>query len=125
MKKVLTGICNSCNIYIVVADITLRATRRVMGRGSDRGDKKYFKKVLDKLNDLRYYIKADSHSGLTKSLQSFYKPLMKERQCSLKTKQCNRNHAHMISSQMLDSVSAVRMQDINKTRFVRTKSEIL
>ena len=72
-----------------------------MGRGSDRGDKKYFKKVLDKLNDLRYYIKADSHSGLTKSLQSFYKPLMIERQCSLKTKQCNRNHAHMISSQML------------------------
>ena len=90
-----------------------------MGRGSDRGDKKYFKKVLDKLNDLRYYIKADSHGGLTKSLQSFYKPLMIERQCSLKTKQCNRNHAHMISSQMLDSVSAVRMQDINKTRFVR------
>ena len=119
MKKVLTGICNSCNIYIVVADITLRATRRVMGRGSDRGDKKYFKKVLDKLNDLRYYIKADSHSGLAKSLQSFYKPLMIERQCSLKTKQCNRNHAHMISSQMLDSVSAVRMQNINKTRFVR------
>ena len=114
MKKVLTGICNSCNIYIVVADITLRATRRVMGRGSDRGDKKYFKKVLDKLNNLRYYIKADSHSGLTKSLQSFYKPLMKERQCSLKTKQCNRNHAHMISSQMLDSVSAMRMQNINK-----------
>ena len=85
-----------------------------MGRGSDRGDKKYFKKVLDKLNNLRYYIKADSHSGLTKSLQSFYKPLMKERQCSLKTKQCNRNHAHMISSQMLDSVSAMRMQNINK-----------
>ncbi|MBQ2010107.1 MAG: hypothetical protein II259_05880, partial [Selenomonadaceae bacterium] len=86
-----------------------------MGRGSDRGDKKYFKKVLDKLNNLRYYIKADSHSGLTKSLQSFYKPLMKERQCSLKTTQCNRNHAHMISSQMLDSVSAMRMQNINKT----------
>ena len=76
------------------------------------------------MNALRYYIKADSHSGLTKSLQSFCKPLMIERQCSLKTKQCNRNHAHMISSQMLDSVSAVRMQDINKTRFVRTKSEI-
>ena len=109
MKKVLTGICNSCNIYIVVADMTLRATRRVMGRGSDRGDKKYFKKVLDKLNDLRYYIKADSHSGLAKSLQNFYKPLMIERQCSLKTKQCNRNHAHMISSQMLDFMSAVRI----------------
>ena len=29
------------------------------------------------MNALRYYIKADSHSGLTKSLQSFYKPLMK------------------------------------------------
>ena len=42
------------------------------------------------MNALRYYIKADSHSGLTKSLQSFYKPLMKERQCSLKTKQCNK-----------------------------------
>ena len=54
------------------------------------------------MNALRYYIKADSHSGLTKSLQSFYKPLMIERQCSLKTKQCNRNHAHMISSQMLE-----------------------
>ena len=39
---------------------------------------------------MRYYIKADSHSGLTKSLQSFYKPLMIERQCSLKTKQCNK-----------------------------------
>ena len=71
------------------------------------------------MNALRYYIKADSHSGLAKSLQSFYKPLMIERQCSLKTKQCNRSHAHMISSQMLDSVSAMRMQDINKTRFVR------
>ena len=71
------------------------------------------------MNALRYYIKADSHSGLTKSLQSFYKSLMIERQCSLKTKQCNRNHAHMISSQMLDSVSAMWMQDINKTRFVR------
>ena len=42
------------------------------------------------MNALRYYIKADSHSGLAKSLQSFYKPLMKERQCSLKTKQCNK-----------------------------------
>ena len=42
------------------------------------------------MNALRYYIKADSHSGLTKSLQSFCKPLMIERQCSLKTKQCNR-----------------------------------
>ena len=30
-----------------------------------------------------------------------------------------RNHAHMISSQMLDFVSAMRMQNINKTRFVR------
>ena len=66
------------------------------------------------MNALRYYVKADSHSGFTKSLQSFYKPLMKERQCSLKTKQCNRNHAHMISSQMLDSVSAMRIQNINK-----------
>ena len=63
------------------------------------------------MNGLRYYIKADSHNGLKK--------LKVSRQCSLKTKQCNRNHAHMISSQMLDSVSAVRMQDINKTRFVR------
>ena len=60
------------------------------------------------MNALRYYIKADSHSGFTKSSQSFYNPLMKERQCSLKTKQCNRNHAHMISSQMLDFMSAVR-----------------
>ena len=71
------------------------------------------------MNALRYYTKADSHSGFTKSLQSFYESLMKERQCSLKTKQCNRNHAHMISSQMLDSVSTMWMQDINKTRFVR------
>ena len=71
------------------------------------------------MNALRYYIKADSHSGFTKSLQSFYRLLMTERQCSLKTKQCNRNHAHMISSQMLDSVSTMWMQDINKTRFVR------
>ena len=63
------------------------------------------------MNGLRYYIKADSHNGLKK--------LKVSRQCSLKTKQCNRNHAHMISSQMLDSVSAMRMQDINKTRFVR------
>ena len=42
------------------------------------------------MNALRYYIKADSHSGLAKSLQSFYKPLMIERECSLKTKQCNK-----------------------------------
>ena len=63
------------------------------------------------MNGLRYYIKADSHNGLKK--------LKVSRQCSLKTKQCNRNHAHMISSQMLDSVSAMWMQDINKTRFVR------
>ena len=42
------------------------------------------------MNVLRYYIKADSHSGLTKSLQSFYRLLMTERQCSLKTKQCNK-----------------------------------
>ena len=42
------------------------------------------------MNALRYYIKADSHSGFTKSLQSFYESLMKERQCSLKTKQCNK-----------------------------------
>ena len=63
------------------------------------------------MNGLRYYMKADSHNELKK--------LKVSRQCSLKTKQCNRNHAHMISSQMLDSVSAMRMQDINKTRFVR------
>ena len=63
------------------------------------------------MNGLRYYIKTDSHNGLKK--------LKVSRQCSLKTKQCNRNHAHMISSQMLDSVSAMWMQDINKTRFVR------
>ena len=76
------------------------------------------------MNVLRYHIKADSHSGLTKSLQSFYRLLMKERQCSLKTKQCNRNHAHMISSQMLDSVSVVRMQNINKQDLCETQSEI-
>ena len=42
------------------------------------------------MNGLRYYIKADSHSGLTKSLQKLYRLLMTERQCSLKTKQCNK-----------------------------------
>ena len=38
------------------------------------------------MNGLRYYIKADSHSGLTKTLQA----VDDERQCSLKTKQCNK-----------------------------------
>ena len=71
--------------------MSLRATLTAVGRIKGLAVSiKIFQKVLDKLNDLRYYIKADSHSGLTKSLQSFYKPLMIERQCSLKTKQCNK-----------------------------------
>ena len=35
--------------------------------------KKYFKKVLDKLSNLRYYVKADPHGSLTESLQSLYR----------------------------------------------------
>ena len=86
------------------------------------GHKKYFKKVLDKMNALRYYIKADSHSGLTKSLQSFYRPLMIERQCSLKTKQCNRNHAHMISSQMLEQYP--RNEPVGRSWLVNVQTNI-
>ena len=33
----------------------------------EESDKKYFKKVLDKRNSMRYYIKADSHRALIKS----------------------------------------------------------
>ena len=78
-----------------------------------------FQKVLDKMNRLRYYIRADSHSGLTKSLQKLYRLLMMRGSVPWKLNNAIRNHAHMISSQMLDFVSAMRMQNINKTRFVR------
>ena len=83
------------------------------------------------MNALRYYIKADSHSGLTKSLQSFYKPLMIERQCSLKTKQCNKKSCTHDFKPDVGAVSKKRARRAklseyceDKTRFVRTKSEI-
>ena len=51
------------------------------------------------LNEVLYksWLTQRSYKELTKTLQA----VDDERQCSLKTKQCNRNHAHMISSQML------------------------
>ena len=64
----LTEVQICCNIYIVVAEIQqskpleLNACRGCL----ERSDKKYFKKVLDKRNWMRYYIKADSHRELTK-----------------------------------------------------------
>ena len=69
LKNVLTEFRVSDNIYIVVAEIRKstapgwKASRACL----EESDEKYFKKVLDKRNSMRYYIKADSHRALIKS----------------------------------------------------------
>ena len=62
---------------------------------------KKIQKCVDKNMILRYYIEADSQRGLTQ--------VREDADCSLKTKQCNRNHEHMISSQMLVILVYIRM----------------
>ena len=79
-KKLLTGMAYSANIYIVVAAI--RQMLITCWVSADNKAWKYFKKVLDKRNWMRYYIKADSRRKLVM------------RQCSLKTKQCNKEIMH-------------------------------
>ena len=63
LKKLLTFVSGYCNIYIVVAEIQQsKALERKACRGCfERSDKKYFKNVLDKLNEMRYHKQADSH----------------------------------------------------------------
>ena len=74
---------------------------------------KYLKKTLDKWLKKRYYKQADLRKHTDES------PKLWGGSVPWKLNNAIRNHAHMISSQMLDSVSAMRMQNINKTRFVR------
>ena len=84
---------------VVYTSLSLRYKSKALGRKASRAcfeksDKKYFKKVLDKRNWMRYYIKADSHRALMKSLREGSVPW--------KLNNAKGNHAHMISSQMLE-----------------------
>ena len=59
--------------YLIIPEVKIKlgfynldSKENNVNKNWTKSDKKYFKKVLDKRNLMRYYIKADSHRELTK-----------------------------------------------------------
>ena len=100
LSKNISKKCWHSFVFLVIyTSLSLRYEKQSLGAESQpsllwKSDKKYFKKVLDKRDWMRYYIKADSHRELIKSLRESSVPW--------KLNNAKGNHAHMISSQMLE-----------------------